>query len=435
MVAEALFALQSDSEPARAARVSSWTVPLDYGVAEDMMRESHVGAIAGASVRTKRPDRFAIWLGIGPVLALPALTPYMDWDHASRWDADDYLPQPSRRRLDAPASLSHTPATFFCRGSAMAEASSHNVRVFLGEDLAAYNFGSRHPFGPQRHHAFERRLENLGLRPRVAVRAPVQATPLQLAYFHTLAHINEIRERSDTGTGFLDQGDTPAFVGMYPAAATVVGSTLDGLQQIWQGEAGARAFVPIAGLHHARRDGAAGFCIFNDCGVAIELALRDLGLERVAYVDIDAHHGDGVYYGFEDDPRVIIVDVHEDGQYLYPGTGARRETGQGRAKGTKMNVPLPPGATDRDFFRVWDDIEAFLREHRPQLFLLQCGADSLAGDPLTHLQYSAAVHRHVAQRLCVLADDGRLLAMGGGGYDLDNLAEAWCAVVEAMLEA
>lgn len=314
-------------------------------------------------------------------------------------------------------------------------ASSPAVQVYLGESLAAYNFGPSHPFGPRRHHAFQARMQALGLLQRVTVGEPREASALQLAYFHTMPHITEIKQRSDEGTGYLDHGDTPAFVGMYPAAATVVGTTLDGLRQIREGGEGTRAFVPIAGLHHARRDGAAGFCVFNDCGVAIETALRDFGLERVAYVDIDAHHGDGVFYGFEDDPRVIIVDVHEDGRYLYPGTGAREETGKGPAKGTKLNVPLPPGAGDRDFFRAWDNIEAFLREHRPQLYLLQCGADSLAGDPLTHLKYSPAVHRHVTKRLCALDEQGRLLAMGGGGYDLDNLAEAWCGVVETMLEA
>lgn len=322
-------------------------------------------------------------------------------------------------------------------GDAVLRMSAHSssaVRVYLGDDLAAYNFGPAHPFGPQRLGAFQSRLIDTGLLPRVLVREPVRAEPLQLAYFHTLAHISEIRERSDSGSGYLDHGDTPAFKGMYGAASTVVGSTLDGLRQVWEDGAGARAFIPIAGLHHARRDGAAGFCIFNDCGVAIETALRDYGVERVAYVDIDAHHGDGVYYGFEHDPRVIIADVHEDGRYLYPGTGSKEESGTGAAKGSKLNVPMAPGAGDRDFFRIWDDIEAFLRARQPQLVLLQCGADCMAGDPLTHLKYSADVHRHVTRRLCGLTGDGRLLAMGGGGYDLDNLAEAWCAVVEAMLE-
>ena len=318
----------------------------------------------------------------------------------------------------------------------MSVGASTAVCVYLGEALAAYNFGSSHPFGPQRHDAFEARLAEENLLARVQVCQPVQAAPVQLAYFHTLAHISEIRERSETGGGYLDHGDTPAFEGMYPAAATVVGSTLDALERIWEGDDCRRAFVPIAGLHHARRDGAAGFCIFNDCGVAIETALRDYGLERVAYVDIDAHHGDGVFYGFEEDPRVIIADVHEDGRYLYPGTGSAEETGKGAARGTKLNVPMPPGAIDRDFMRAWDDIEAFLRRHQPQLILLQCGADCLAGDPLTHLKFTPAVHRHAARRLCSLAGgDGRLLAMGGGGYDLDNLSQAWSGVVETLLEA
>ena len=107
-----------------------------------------------------------------------------------------------------------------------------------------------------------------------------------------------------------------------------------------------RAFVPIAGLHHAARDRAAGFCVFNDCGVAIEL-LKRAGLKRIAYVDIDAHHGDGVFYAFEDDPAVIFADLHEDGRYLYPGTGMAEEIGKGAARGMKLNVPLPPGADDQ----------------------------------------------------------------------------------------
>lgn len=317
----------------------------------------------------------------------------------------------------------------------MAAPSTAAVCVYLGDALAAYNFGAAHPFGPQRHHAFVARLEQQQLRSQVRVCDPVQATALELAYFHTMPYVTEIQTRSESGDGYLDQGDTPAFPGMFEAAAAVVGSTLDALRRVCAGGECRRAFVPIAGLHHARRDGAAGFCIFNDCGVAIEAALRDYGLERVAYVDIDAHHGDGVYYGFEDDARVVIADVHEDGHFLYPGTGAAAETGKGGALGTKRNVPMAPDAGDADFLAVWNGIEAFLRAHRPQLILLQCGADSLAGDPLTHLQYSANVHRHVTRRLCALAgDDGRIVAMGGGGYHLDNIAQAWCAVVEALLE-
>jgi len=266
------------------------------------------------------------------------------------------------------------------------------------------------------------------------MREPVQATDAQIAMFHDQAYVDMVMDASRVGTGFLDYGDTPAFQGVFEAAASVAGSVLDAARGIMAGEM-SRVFVPIAGLHHARRERAAGFCVFNDCGVVIEYLLKEHGLKRVAYVDIDAHHGDGVFYAFENDPRVIIADMHEDGRYLYPGTGFSEETGRGEAAGSKMNIPMPPAADDRAFLAAWEHAETFLRENEPDFVILQCGADSLAGDPITHLRYSDAAHRHAATRLCMIADEychGRLLALGGGGYNLDNLARAWCAVIEAM---
>jgi len=199
-----------------------------------------------------------------------------------------------------------------------------------------------------------------------------------------------------------------------------------------------RAFVPIAGLHHAARDHAAGFCVFNDCGVAIELLRSRFGLRRVAYVDIDAHHGDGVFYAFESDAAVIFADLHEDGRYLYPGTGAAGETGRGAAEGTKLNLPLPPGADDTLFGELWPRVIAHLERFEPDFVILQCGADSIEGDPLTHLRLSPRAHARAAAELVALAEKlghGRVLAVGGGGYDRSNLASAWSAVVESLMDA
>jgi acetoin utilization protein AcuC len=214
----------------------------------------------------------------------------------------------------------------------------------------------------------------------------------------------------------------------------VVGATLAAMEAIMRGDC-RRAFVPIAGLHHAARERAAGFCVFNDCGVAIEL-LKRAGLKRVAYVDIDAHHGDGVFYAFEDDAAVVFADLHEDGRYLYPGTGASGETGRGAAAGMKLNVPLPPGADDEVFEQVWPRVLAHLERFSPEFIILQCGADSLEGDPITHLRLSARSHGHAARSLRELADrlgHGRVLALGGGGYNRGNLAQAWNAVLENLL--
>lgn len=309
--------------------------------------------------------------------------------------------------------------------------------VYIGEALASYGFGHGHPFGPDRMDAFWTLAQQQHLDTRVTVHQPVIAGRERLETFHTPAYIDRVIEHSASGTGYLDAGDTPAVRGIYQAACVVVGSVLDAVGRVLEGEC-RHAFVPIAGLHHARRDSAAGFCVFNDCGIAIEVLRAEYGIRRVAYVDIDAHHGDGVFYSFEADPDLLFADLHEDGHYLYPGTGDITETGRGAAAGTKLNIPMPPEAGDDRFFAAWEQAEAFIDRQRPEFILFQCGADSIAGDPITHLRYTPAAHAHAAQRLCALAArhcDGRLLAMGGGGYNRDNLARAWCAVLAAMAGA
>jgi acetoin utilization protein AcuC len=309
----------------------------------------------------------------------------------------------------------------------------NNVAVVVSERVARYGFGDGHPFGPDRHAAFVREFAARGLDRRVTVLEPRSASDEELRAFHTPAYLDFVRERSVSGNGFLDAGDTPAFRGCLRRPRTSSGH-LSAMEAIMQGQC-RRAFVPIAGLHHAARDRAAGFCVFNDCGVAIEL-LKRAGLKRVAYVDIDAHHGDGVFYAFEHDAAVVFADLHEDGRFLYPGTGSADEIGRGAASGTKLNLPLPPGSDDRIFEGVWPQVTAHLDRFAPEFIILQCGADSLEGDPITHLRFSPQSHGRAARDLSQLAErcgHGRVLALGGGGYNRSNLAHAWNTVVENLL--
>jgi acetoin utilization protein AcuC len=304
-----------------------------------------------------------------------------------------------------------------------------------GDSIARYGFGGGHPFGPDRHEAFMQEFRAQGLETKVAHAEPRTATESELTSFHTQRYVEFVRERCAAGLGFLDGGDTPAQRGLFDSASNVVGATLVAVDAIMSGEA-RRSFVPIAGLHHAARDAAAGFCVFNDIGVAIEQLRAMHGLKRIGYVDIDAHHGDGVYYGFAGDPDLCFADIHEDGRSLYPGTGSADETGTGRAAGTKLNVPLPAGAGNREFETAWQRVLTHVQSAQPEFLILQCGADSIAGDPITHLQFTPQTHARAAHDLCGLADrlgHGRVLALGGGGYNRRNLALAWTQVVQAML--
>jgi acetoin utilization protein AcuC len=286
------------------------------------------------------------------------------------------------------------------------------VTVLAGDAIARYGFGDGHPFGPDRQAAFLSGLDERGLPGKVRLEAPKDASRADVELFHSPHHVEFVEQMSRAGEGFLDFGDTPALPGIFDAAMSVVGTTLRAGEMVMSGRC-RRAFVPIAGLHHAARVRTSGFCVFNDCAVLIAALRKRHGIRRIAYVDIDAHHGDGVFYGFAEDPDVLVADIHEDGRFLFPGAG------------------------DEEFRAAWSEIETYLTEAHPEFIILQCGADSIAGDPITHLQFSEDAHGAAAASLCEIADrfsDGRLVALGGGGYNRRNIATGWSRVVQEMVE-
>ena len=318
-----------------------------------------------------------------------------------------------------------------------AEENMRHVCLYYGTALGGSGFPRGHPLGVDRQGAFFSEASAQGLDKLVEIRTGAPAAREQIERFHTREYVETVIHAERDGLEFLDNGDTPVFPGVYDAGAVVTGAALDGLTQVMRGHCH-RTFQPIGGLHHARRDGAAGFCVFNDLGVVIETLRSEHHIRRVAYIDIDVHHGDGVFYAYEDDPDLIFADIHEDGRHLYPGTGHASETGKGAAKGTKLNIPLAPGAGDREFLEAWPRVVAHLRKFEPQFVVFQCGADGLNGDPLAHLTYTPQVHAHAARSLVHLADQycaGRLMAFGGGGYDRSNLAKAWSNVLRELAAA
>ena len=316
-----------------------------------------------------------------------------------------------------------------------AKEETRTVNLYADGALAAYGFPDGHPLGIDRQAAFLAEAEAQGLLSRAVRGNSRDAAREELELFHTADYIEYVFQAEGRGIRVLDGGDTPVFPGVYEASAHVVGAALDGLRQIMEGNC-AHTLQPIGGLHHAARDGAAGFCVFNDLGIVVEALRREYGISRVGYVDIDVHHGDGVFYAFENDPELIFADVHQHSKTLYPGTGRTDEVGKGSARGTKLNIELLPGAGDHEFAEVWPQVEGHFKKHRPEFYIFQCGADGLEGDSLASLRYSEKTHALAARQLIALANDhakGRIMAFGGGGYNRTNLAKAWNAVLRELL--
>jgi acetoin utilization protein AcuC len=292
------------------------------------------------------------------------------------------------------------------------------------EELLSYNLGD-HPLDPIRLELTIALAHDLGILDRagVSVVPPSPVDEALLLRVHDSSYVDAVKRASDDPyfSGFgLGSSDNPVFARMHEASALVTGASVAAAEAVYTGAA-RRAVNISGGLHHAMPDRAAGFCIYNDPAVAIQ-RLLELGCSRVAYVDIDVHHGDGVQAIFWDEPRVLTVSLHETPLALFPGTGFPYETGGPGAPGSAVNVALPPATDDAGWLRAFHAVvPSVLRAFRPELLVTQCGADTYVLDPLADLRLSVdgqrAAHlalRELAEELC----DGRWIATGGGGYAL-----------------
>jgi acetoin utilization protein AcuC len=310
--------------------------------------------------------------------------------------------------------------------------------VIYSDEWRRFDYGPEHPLRMERLGLTWRLMEGYGLtaRPGVTVLSPAPADIEAVARFHGREYIEILRAVSAgdwvphaTRHG-LGPGDNPIFPGLWDAAQLVAGGSLLAATLVAAGEAD-RAFHFAGGLHHAMRDRASGFCYVNDAVLAI-MTLRQRGL-RVAYVDIDAHHGDGVQFAFYDDPNVLTISTHERGDRLFPGTGFVEEMGQEAGLGCSVNLPLQPFTDDAIYEPAFEAVvPPLLRAFRPDVLVLQLGIDSHRTDPLTHLSLSIQGFTRAVTRLLELGP--RVVALGGGGYDLPNVARAWTAAWAAMNE-
>ena len=306
---------------------------------------------------------------------------------------------------------------------------SRSARVIWDDALTSYDFGPSHPLAPVRVELTMALAREMGVLDKVEMAGCVPATDDELARIHDRGYIEAVKRVSATGLPDTSVGlgttDNPAFKGVHEASALIAGASVAAARAVYEGAA-EHAVNVAGGLHHAMPAMASGFCVYNDPALAIAWLL-DQGVERIAYVDVDVHHGDGVQTMFYDDPRVLTISLHESPRTLFPGTGFPHETG---ADGTAVNVALPAGTGDAGWLRAFDAVvPPLLHEFGPEILVTQHGCDSHALDPLANLMLSLDGQRTAYEALHRLAHEtagGRWVATGGGGYELVQVVpRAW----------
>jgi acetoin utilization protein AcuC len=307
--------------------------------------------------------------------------------------------------------------------------------VWYGDDASWYDHGPQHPLRPARVLLTRELIHAMGLLDgeRVVEVPARDATDAELMLVHTEAYLDAVRRagRGEPGDWWrfgFGPGDNPIFPNMHEASARVAGASLVAAEAVHSGRA-EHAFNPAGGLHHALPERASGFCVYDDPAIAIAWLLSR-GVERVAYVDVDVHHGDGPQAIFYRDPRVLTISLHQDGRTLFPGTGFPHEYGAAEARGTKVNVPLPPFTGDELWLRAFREIvPPLVQAWRPEFLVTQLGCDTHHTDPLANLMLTTAAYRTTASLLHELAHaaaGGRWIATGGGGYQWARVVpRAW----------
>ncbi len=308
--------------------------------------------------------------------------------------------------------------------------------LVYSDQYGGFDYGPEHPLRMERLGLTWRLMEAYGLTalPEAKVLSPEPADEQTMARFHDPEYLEVLKavsgglEVSGLYRYGLGPGDNPIFPGLWEVACLIAGGSLLAARLVADGDAG-RAFHYAGGLHHAMPDRASGFCYVNDAVLAI-LSLRERGF-RVCYVDIDAHHGDGVQFAFYRDPNVLTISTHERGDRLFPGTGFVEEHGEGPGHGYSVNLSLEPYTDDEVYHEAFEAvIPPLIQVFEPDVVVAQLGIDSHHTDPLTHLSLSVQGFAHSVQRIVELSP--RLVALGGGGYDLSNVARAWAAAWAVM---
>lgn len=315
------------------------------------------------------------------------------------------------------------------------------------ESFQKYELSPWHPMKPVRLLLTAELMRAYGLpeRANVSETAPRAATDDELLLIHGPEYIEAVKAlslpgaREGDGLGWgLGTGDNPIFVDMHEASATIAGGAIQGADLVMTGEFD-HVFHFAGGLHHAQRDRASGFCVYNDVAIAAAHLKREYGA-RVLYVDIDAHHGDGVQNAFYDDPAVMTISFHESGRHLFPGTGYTSQTGEGEGRGYAVNLPLEPYANDEVFLAAYDAlVPPLAHAFQPDIIISQNGCDAHWSDPLAHLALTLEGYSALAARIHHLAHEvsaGRWLAAGGGGYQAYTVVpRVWTQLMGEMAGA
>jgi len=312
------------------------------------------------------------------------------------------------------------------------DSSDRAPTIFVySDEMSWFDFGDDHPFKPERAAKTYDLCTRYGImnHPWMKILEP-EALPINLlplfhepVYLHLLQEAREDKVTPDMIAHGLGTLDNPIIPGIYEWSLLAAGGTLGAMDSLAREESTA-AFNPLGGFHHAMPDHAEGFCYINDIAIAVRYVLGRTPDLKIAYIDLDAHHGNGVQHAFYNDPRVLVISLHETGKTLYPWSGYENEIGEGGGKGFTVNFPLEPGTDDEVYdFAFKEIVLPLARSFSPDLIVAQIGADALVSDPLTHLKLTNNSYQRAVKEIMALCP--RILALGGGGYDLYRTARCW----------